>query len=124
MRGKCLILIALLTIPVLSETPRCKGNPKVVGECFTVHGRARFGSGTPSLRIWPIGTKRMLGVAAGPVADDADAPICPNEMLRWPAEEYGDFEVCPFTEEKPGHMQMVCVESVSHLIVHDHSTKP
>jgi hypothetical protein len=61
----------------------------------------------------------MLGVTAGPVADDADAPICPKEMLRWPAEEYGDFAVCPFTQEKPGHMQMVCVESVSHLIVHE-----
>jgi hypothetical protein len=32
-------------------------------------------------------------------------------------EEYGDFVVCPFTPDKPDHMQMVCVESVSHLVV-------
>ncbi len=85
--------------------------------------RARFGNGTPALRIWPIGTRRLLGVTAGPIADDADAPICPKEMLKWPAEEYGDFAVCPFTHERPGHMQMVCVESVSHPVVHDLSTK-
>jgi hypothetical protein len=33
-------------------------------------------------------------------------------------EEYGDFEVCPFTPDKSGHMQMVCVESATRLIVH------
>lgn len=123
MLTKSLVLVVLLTTAALGQAPRCKGNPRVVGECFTIHGRARFGNGTPSLRIWPIGTKRLLGVTDGPVADDADAPICPKEMLRWPAEEYGDFEVCPFTQEKLGHMQMVCVESVSHLVVHDLSAK-
>jgi len=124
MPGKYLLLVALLSFATLGRPATlCKENPRVVGECFTVHGRARFGNGTPSLRIWPIGTKRMLGVTAGPVADDADSPICPKEMLKWPALEYGDFEVCPFTQEKPGHMQMVCVQSVSHLVVHELSTK-
>jgi hypothetical protein len=29
---------------------------------------------------------------------------------------YGDFEVCPFTPERKGHMQMVCVQSAKKLI--------
>jgi len=113
------LLAVLITLPIASETPQCKGNPKLIDKCFTVHGRATFGPGTPALRIWPTGTHRMLGVTAGPVADDGDAPICPKEMLRFTAgmEEYGDFVVCPFTPDKPDHMQMVCVESVSHLVV-------
>ena len=119
MRKFYLLLFSLAAVPILSQAPLCKGNPKVIGECFTIHGRARFGSGTPSLRIWRIGTKRILGVTAGPQADDADAPICPKEVLRWPAELYGDFEVCPFTTEKPGNMQMVCIESVSQLVVRE-----
>jgi len=114
-----MLLAVLITLPIAGETPRCKGNPKLIDQCFAVHGRATFGSGTPALRIWPTGTRRVLGVTAGSVADDADAPICPKEMLKFTAgtEEFGDFVVCPFTPDKPGHMQMVCVESVSHLVV-------
>jgi len=30
-------------------------------------------------------------------------------------EAYGDFYVCPFTREKPGEMQRVCIESASRV---------
>jgi hypothetical protein len=30
-------------------------------------------------------------------------------------EATGDFEVCPFTEERAGEMQMVCVESAENV---------
>ena len=62
----------------------------------------------------------MLGVTAGPVADDADEPICPEKILGFSSEVealFGDFEVCPFTPEQKGHMQMVCVESAKNLVV-------
>jgi len=62
----------------------------------------------------------MLGVTAGPVADDADDPIAPKNMLVFTTgheELYGDFEVCPFTLEQKGHMQMVCVESATNLFI-------
>jgi hypothetical protein len=112
MRTTLALLAVLIALPAASETPRCKGNSKVIDRCFTVHGRATFGPGTPALRIWPTGTHRMLGVTSGPIADDADPPIFPKEMLRFTAgaEEYGDIEVCPFTPDRPGHMRMVCVE--------------
>src|ERR1035437_2879386 len=111
-------VILLLAFPAFGATHQCKGNPKVVGACYVVHGRATFGNGTPSLRIWPVGTKRMLGVAAGPMADDADDPICPTNMLKFDTDVegiFGDFEVCPFTSERAGHMQMVCVQSATKL---------
>jgi hypothetical protein len=127
--GFAAILLSTALIPavsVVSQAPQCKGNPKVVDACFLVHGRATYGAGTPALRIWPIGTKRMLGVTAGPVADDAGDPVCPKNMLLFktgPEHVYGDFLVCPFTKQREGAMQMVCVESASHLIVKDASSK-
>jgi hypothetical protein len=62
----------------------------------------------------------MLGVTAGPVADDADDPIAPRNLLVFNQDVqavFGDFEVCPFTPECKGHMQMVCVESAKALVV-------
>jgi hypothetical protein len=72
---KQVLMIVVLIVPLFGEQPKCKGNPKIIAACYTVHGRATFGPGTPALRIWPVGTKRMLGVTAGPIADDADDPI-------------------------------------------------
>lgn len=120
MRVGLLATILLLAVSASSQTRQCKTNPKVVGACYTVHGRATYGDGTPALRIWPVGTRRMLGVTAGPVADDADEPIAPAEMMRFTSDVkaiFGDFEVCPFTPEQKGHMQMVCVQSAKKLVV-------
>ena len=117
---RILLVMVLLVVPLFGEPPKCKTNPKVVSACCKVHGRVTFGNGTPGLRMWPVGTKRMLGITAGPIADDADEPIAPENLLKhfdgksW---VYGDFEVCPFTPERMGFMQMVCVESASNLIV-------
>jgi hypothetical protein len=116
---KYILTIALLIIPAFGEQPKCRGSPKVVAACYTVHGRATFGPGTSGLRIWPIGTKRMLGVTAGPTVDGADDPIVPTNfgIPNDANAVYGDFEVCPFTPERKGVMQMVCVESASRIIV-------
>ncbi len=100
-----------------AATPPCKGNPKLVGRCFTVHGRAEYGNGTPNLRIWIVGTKRKLGVTAGSVADDAEAPVLPSSLHIETGEQvFADFEVCPFTPYKSQAMQMVCIESAKKLI--------
>jgi len=116
---KYVLTIVLLIIPAFGEQPKCKGNPQVVAACYTVHGRATFGPGTPALRIWPVGTKRMLGVTAGPIADDADDPIAPENFAipNNAVAIYGDFEVCPFTPERKGFMRRVCVESASRIFV-------
>lgn len=110
-------LLGAVSNAVATPPPPCKGSPKLVGACYTVHGRATYGPGTPALRIWPVGTRRMLGVTAGKVADDADEPIVPKNFVieTGKREAWGDFEVCPFTPERTGTMQMVCVESVQHL---------
>jgi hypothetical protein len=99
--------------------PKCEGNPKVAGACYSVHGRLNLGADTFELRLWPVGTNRMLGVSDGPAINDAENPIYPKNIVFPHGDEtiYGDFEVCPFTSERKGAMQFVCIESAAHLVV-------
>lgn len=100
----------------------CKMNKEVVGECFTFHGRLRLGNGTPAVRIWRIGTSRILGVHQVMGSDGVEVFLLPKSLrarLDWGVSYFGDFESCPLTKEKQGEMQVVCVESVSNLVVID-----
>lgn len=93
-----------------SPCQTCKNDPDLVSACFTVHGRISMYNGTPTLRIWKIGTDRKLGV------QDFIVPESIATNLTWEKAGYGDFYVCPFTREKPDEMQIVCVESASKVI--------
>jgi hypothetical protein len=103
----------------------CKFNPHLVGECYRVHGRAFATNGTPNLRIWQIGTDRILGVTGSGTADDAKDAIAPDNLFRaLDGDEhfvFGNFEVCPFTQEREGHMRMVCVERADKLVIEPYS---
>src|SRR5664280_3064963 len=77
---KRLLVILLMAVPAFAAPQKCKGNPKVVSACYSVHGRLQLGANTVRLYLWPVGTKRMLGVTAGPRLDDADDPIWPRTV--------------------------------------------
>src|ERR1039458_8638756 len=98
---RAFVLIIAGFIPAAAATPKCKGNPEVVGACYTVRGRLSPGADTVTVRLWPVGTKRMLGVTGGPTLDDAGFPIWPQGLGFAHGDEdiYGDFEVCPFTPQ-------------------------
>ena len=125
MAMRTVLLLLIMVIPAFAAPPECKGNPKVIGACYSVHGRLTRGADTVGLWLWPVGTKRMLGVTAGPRLDDADDPIWPQNLKFEHGDEaiYGDFEVCPFTPERKGEMQLVCIESTSHVVVKRQSSK-
>ena len=82
-------------IPAVAATPKCKGNARVVGACYSLHGRLSQGADTVRLWLSPVGTKRMLGVTVGPTLDDADTPIWPQNLKFTSADEdiYADFGV-------------------------------
>jgi hypothetical protein len=90
----------------------CKSDPDIVGACFRIHGRIAAYNGTPTLRIWHIGTERLLGVD-----DDIPVPEPLSRQLDWDVNAYADFEVCPFTPEREGEMRRVCIESAEHIVV-------
>jgi hypothetical protein len=67
--------------------------------------------------MWMIGTNRLLGL----VPDES--PIVPLELrknLVSGSVLYGDFRVCPFTDERPGFMRYVCVESATNIVIEDY----
>ncbi len=93
----------------------CKTDPDIVSECFWTHGRASYYNGGPSLRIWRIGTDRMLGVTTEELPPNAAALMDSGDDV-FDNDVYGEFQVCPFEKQKPGHMQPVCVESAKKLV--------
>ncbi len=95
----------------------CEDKERFVGSCFSVQGRLSISNGTPSVRILPKGSKRLLGVVND---GDAEGRALPNEVAKLISVEthiQGNFEVCPLTEPKPNQMQMVCLLSGKNLIV-------
>jgi hypothetical protein len=87
----------------------CKSDPDIVDACFKVHGRLSAWNGTPTMRIWRMGTNRILGV------QDDIMPEALTSKMDWGVEAYGDFEVCPFTRERAGEMRMVCIEKAEDV---------
>ena len=117
-------LLTTTAVLVASQKPAgqsCRQRPDLVGKCFIVHGRLSVYNGTPSIRLWPIGTKRLLGVLDPKDASDAPGPsILPEEIrtkLDWDKNVFGDFLVCPLSRKQPGRMQTVCIESGKNLVV-------
>src|SRR3954451_2683189 len=87
--------------------------------CVWVHGRMTAGNGTPSTRIWPVGTHRMLGVVS-PGRPDVEVGEMPNSVLRLLTAEndftvWGDFHVCPVSPERAGWMRFVVVKEAKGL---------
>lgn len=126
---KLIVVMALLCVASLSgpkgkprpasqaqEKP-CRSQPRLAGRCFTVRGRLSLYNGSPTIRLWRSGTRRMLGVSSS--YSEAGYSSIPAEMerqLNWETELWGDFEVCPFTPRRPGEMQMICIESGKNLV--------
>src|ERR1700674_5365272 len=71
--------------------------------CYWTHGRLTYGNGTPAMRLWKIGTHRLLGIYSGPSVDrhsvDNENPELPANLAGklHPGENWivADFEVCP-----------------------------
>lgn len=112
-----LVLISITLAAAEEPQPPyvCASHPNIVASCFEVHGRLSFWNGAPSARIWPVGTKRLLGVHS-----DILPPALEQKPRGFETEWWADFTVCPFTPSQPGHMQFVCIESWRHLIIKQH----
>ena len=108
---KCAVVALFLLTAWTAAAQSCKSDPKAVASCFTVHGKMYNANRGSVARIWKIGTKRVLGVTR-------DLPESVAAYMGGDLDDvlYGDFLVCPYTKEKPGVMQLVCVESVKNVV--------
>ncbi len=120
-----LVLGALLVPQTQTRTtppaPVCHARPDLAGPCFAVHGALRYSNGGTPVKIWKIGTTRLLGVAGlGETGLPDDSTKCPlpdrlRDTLEAGKEVVANFLVCPLTREQPGIMQLVCVDSAAHV---------
>jgi hypothetical protein len=88
--------------------------------CFSVRGRLAIGNGTPSCRIWIVGTKRILGIEEKSTPQDEESPMMPDtlrNLVGFDRYVFGDFTVYPVTKALPGRMQIVRVTKASNLRV-------
>ena len=110
-----LLLAALaLAAAAPSNTP-----PQRAGECQWVVGRLTLGNGTPAYRIWPRGTRRLLGVTNTRFESEA-ADVIPANAARylrenWTDRVWGHFLVCPLAQERAGRMRPVRVAAARKL---------
>src|SRR5262245_19308557 len=89
------------------RTISCK-TPQNASSCYWTHGRIGYYNGTPAIRLWKIGTNRLLGIYSGPSVDrlglDNENPQLPaNVADRFDPTKnriFGDFEVCPMEPER------------------------
>jgi hypothetical protein len=97
----------------------CKEHPMLSGPCFKVRGRMSFYNGNPTVRIWRLGTKRMLGISQARfyLQDYLNVPDELVRRLSWETAMFADFTVCPFTDDRPGEMRMICVESAENISI-------
>jgi len=128
MARQALLALAVLFLPLApatAEETACAASPARVGECFTVHGRLTACGGVPTVRIWVIGTKRILGVVAAnshPAGDHLLPPSLEETMFSEPPcskAAYGDFTICPLSPDRPGVMRMVCMTGARNLVFRD-----
>lgn len=100
--------------------------PSNAATCYWTHGRLSLYNGTPTYRLWKIGTHRMLAIHSGPgfkLGDDQEnenpeTPSNVDHAFKTPYSQiYADFEVCPLEPEVAGHMQRVCIESAKNIVV-------
>ena len=115
----------------------CK-TPEIAPSCYWTRGRITCCNGNPTMRMWKVGTKRILGIFSGPNAwrydlEDSLHPELPANLSRAYEAEYkhrvtmkdpdagdtepvfGNFEVCPLERGRPGWMQSVCIESAKNI---------
>ncbi len=126
------LLILLLAAPTASKkdyrTFPCK-TPELAPSCIQLHGRLSLGNGTPSVRLWQIGTHHVYGIYSNQFGFknrytllDSEAPELPANLIKLVPENsgwtvYGDFEACPLEPRIEGHMQAACIASATHIEV-------
>jgi len=94
----------------------CTSHGVFVGPCFTIHGRMYGANGSPSYRIWIVGSNRIYGVHEGIGETACSPPAMLDSLIGEDKLIYADFVVRPVTPDTPGLMRMVCVASASHIV--------
>src|SRR5258708_4906782 len=84
---------------------------------FTIHGRLRNYNGGANLRIWIVGSKRMLYVGAESPALDRINKLFGDGGGWFTRDIFGDFTVEPLAPDTKGHMRPVRILVVKNVVI-------
>lgn len=128
---RLMIMLLLLTSPPPVAAKDYRQDPCEAAAnlaCLHIHGRLASGNGTPSTRLWHIGTRHIYGIYSnwyGFLHDDEtldnESPelhfTLPKDIPRPGGfTVYGDFDLCPLEPLMRGHMQAACIASATHIV--------
>src|SRR5207245_8209940 len=91
-----LTLCGLAALAVPQNTAKrkipCK-TPEIAASCYWTRGRITCCNGNPAMRMWKVGTKRILGILSGPNSqrhdlEDSLHPELPSNLERDYEAEY------------------------------------
>jgi hypothetical protein len=117
MKQYCIILFSLCFCVSINQSQQKESSSVSWNDSvFTVHGRLMICNGTPSFRIWIIGTTHILGIDQ---VDDSHPrmPDTLKNIISFGKRIYGDYTVKSISKYKQGAMQYVQVISCSHLVI-------
>jgi len=94
----------------------CSADKRIVNPCYDVYGKLTVHANM-RVYLWPVGTKRLIAISYRKDSPEPNPPLPSNIHLNHLLENdlFGNFNICPFTKEKAGKMQVVCINSVSNL---------
>jgi hypothetical protein len=122
-----LIRTSLAALGVLLSVVRATAEPEAIAAdrvcshigapfvepCRTIHGNLVWGGDNIQVRIYPSGTKRILGYADGALRCALPREL--EEVLAATPVVEADVTIRPVTTSKPGVMQFVCIASASNV---------
>jgi hypothetical protein len=87
--------------PLLS----CQSDPDLVGACYRMRGRVSVSSDGVGMRVWQVGTAKVMDLAEGMLPDELAEQVTPAMRV------YANMLVCPVHANGPKAPDTVCIES-------------
>jgi hypothetical protein len=102
--------------PIPAAQVCSSGSSAFVDPCRTIRARLVAGGDNILIRIWPVGTTRILGFTN---AERCTPPPELDSPMRAGKYVYADVVVRPLTKSQSGSMQFVCIAAVTNLTARD-----
>jgi hypothetical protein len=120
---RCLKILGIIVLTICASTVRasdCSSDKRVIAACYDLHGQLRIHANM-RLYLWATGAKRLFAVSYRPDAPEADPPLPSNiaKLIYSDRNIFGDFNICPLTPQEQGKMQIICINSASHVTTHN-----
>jgi hypothetical protein len=113
---KAVISVFLLVVAALPTVRAEVLTGEKLNVPFTVHGRLRNYMGYAQMRIWIVGSTRMLGVESDTPESDKIAALFPKGG-GFGYAVYGDFTVEPLAPDIKGHKRPIRILKVRNVVV-------